>query len=612
MFSGAEHLVQAFFVQLSAQLRLRPELSEIGEGLEEYGEIFSGMGWFPLVGPWIDRGRLATRILAQLLKRREAGAGGRRERLVKSLAALGRPIVVVLDDIDRLTTPEIRDVFKLVRLTASFPNVIYVVALDRVRVEAALAEDSIPGREYLEKIIQVCVDLPSIPERVLQSQVLEAIDGALKGIETPGPFDQDAWPDIFMEIIRPLVRHMRDVRRYSLAIQSTVRGLDGHVALADVLGLEAVRVFLPDVFSLLHDSVASLGTTEDPGYRRPGDSSGMQRQVEAMIAAGDAKGDVVRAVIKRLFPAAERLVGGSHFGSEWKSGWLRDRRVAHEDILRFYLERTAGEALRAHMAGERAFSLMDDQERLDGYLRSLDAEELEEVISSLEVHEDQYSVEHVVPGVIVLLNLLPDMPDRPLGMFDLGPRMVIGRVVYRLIRALKDPVAIEDAVNKILPHVTTLSAKAELITDVGHREGAGHQLVPHEVASGMERAWRTEVRAAPPELLAAEPDLLRLLHRTQREAEEGEPRLLIPNTPAVTLALLRSATHEVRRQTEGSRAVRRSPRLAWAELIELLGESDLKERVERLRHSEVAGRREVLDLADRYLSGWRPGPGLDD
>ena len=55
----------------------------------------------------------------------------RRDKITKALTKLKKPIVIVLDDIDRLTTPEIRDIFKLVRLTANFPNIIYVVAFDR-------------------------------------------------------------------------------------------------------------------------------------------------------------------------------------------------------------------------------------------------------------------------------------------------------------------------------------------------------------------------------------------------------------------------------------------------------------------------------------------------
>ncbi len=67
-----------------------------------------------------------------------------RDQITKELRALAEPIVVVIDDIDRLTTPEIREIFKLVRLTASFPNIVYVLAFDRARVEQALTEDGVP------------------------------------------------------------------------------------------------------------------------------------------------------------------------------------------------------------------------------------------------------------------------------------------------------------------------------------------------------------------------------------------------------------------------------------------------------------------------------------
>jgi hypothetical protein len=64
MFSGAEQLVEAFFVELSAQLKTRSGLEQVGEDLAEYGESFSGLGWFPVVGPWIERGRGAAKPLA--------------------------------------------------------------------------------------------------------------------------------------------------------------------------------------------------------------------------------------------------------------------------------------------------------------------------------------------------------------------------------------------------------------------------------------------------------------------------------------------------------------------------------------------------------------------
>jgi predicted KAP-like P-loop ATPase len=213
MFSGAEQLVESFFVELAAQLKIHSGLAEVGKDLEDYGESFSGMAWLPLVGPWIERGRGAAKILSKILQRRKEGVGARRAKLEKALVKLEKPILVVLDDIDRLSSSEIRDVFKLVRLTASFPKIIYIVAFDRVRVEEALAEQGVPGRDYLEKILQVAVDLPAVPSQVFNRQIFSAVDGALANIENPGPFDQQVWPDVFMRTKPMWSRRRASVRR---------------------------------------------------------------------------------------------------------------------------------------------------------------------------------------------------------------------------------------------------------------------------------------------------------------------------------------------------------------------------------------------------------------
>ncbi|MBV8831985.1 MAG: hypothetical protein JO108_22480 [Acidobacteriaceae bacterium] len=73
MFSGTEQLVDAFFNELSAQMKLRPGLDDVGKSLEEYGETFSGLTWLPVVGPWIERGKAATNIFSKILQRRKEG-----------------------------------------------------------------------------------------------------------------------------------------------------------------------------------------------------------------------------------------------------------------------------------------------------------------------------------------------------------------------------------------------------------------------------------------------------------------------------------------------------------------------------------------------------------
>jgi len=612
MFSGADQLVQSFFIELSAQLKLRPDLSEAGELVGDYGETFSGLGWLPIIGPWIERGRVVTDIISKTLQRKKEGIKASQNRVREALGKIDKPIVVILDDIDRLSTPEIRDVFKLVRLTANFPNIIYILAFDRYRVEQALGEQGIPGRDYLEKILQIGIDLPAVPDHVLNSQIFKAIDASLENIENSGHFDSSLWPDVFMEVIEPLIRNMRDVRRYAAAIHGTVRDLDGQVALVDVLALEAVRVFLPDVFHCLHASVGGLTTTTS-GYSHRDEPPQLKEQVQALVRAGGEQEESVRNLIRRLFPGGERHLGGANYGGDWNNRWLRERRVAHKDVLRYYLERVVGDQLQAFTDAENAWAKITDKAEFEGYLKSLPIEHVQDVISSLEAYEDEFGKQHVVPATVVLLNLLPQLPDRQRGMFDLDTRLVVGRVVYRLVRALKEPEAIEAAVQEILPQVLSLSSKQELITDVGYREGAGHKLVSEVAAKTFETEWRTAVRSASPEELANETDLLKTLLLAKREAEPDEPELLIPDDPRITYALLKSARSEARSQSMGSRAVRLKPRLAWNVLTELYGDEDiLRNRIEALKvtpPNEIEG---LFDLADKYLSGWRPKEFDDD
>jgi hypothetical protein len=612
MFSGAEQLLACFFKEVSAQLKLRPSLNELGASIEQYGDAFVGMSWLPVVGPWVERGRAGAKLLARVFQQGKGGLGARRDSLAKTLAALTQPLVIVVDDIDRLALSEVRDIFRLVRLTASFPNVIYVLAFDRGRVETALADQGVSGRDYLEKILQVVIDLPATPPHVLQEQVLLEIQKSISSIDNPGQFDQSVWPDVFMEVIRPLVRNMRDVRRYSASARGTVLALDGQIALADVLALEAIRVFLPDVFTKLFSAVGALTATSAFAGRRQ-EAVQEKEQIAEMITDAKGHGDIVRALVRHLFPAGLKHIARNNYGSEWEPIWLRARRVAHRDVLRLYLERVAGAELSSFTDAEQAWVRMASAKDFGDYLASLNTDRLRSVIASLEFFEGDFEANQVAPGAVVLLNLLPRMPVQPRGVFELDDTTVVTRVVYRLVRSLKTEASIQAALPDMLSQVNTLSSKLTLITIVGHRENAGHKLVTDEFAKQLEKQWRAEVRAGGFDRLVTERDLIRILLCVNRDADASEPRLDIPDSPRVTLAVLQAARTEMRSQAMGSRVVRRSSRLAWDALISIFGgEETLLQRIGNLMLTKPSGCDELLDLAIRYSEGWRPDQRDDE
>ena len=69
-----------------------------------------------------------------------------RDRIAKILADLDHRVIVLIDDIDRLERREIQAVFKLVKLSAGFSNISYVLAFDDNVVADSLAERYGGGR----------------------------------------------------------------------------------------------------------------------------------------------------------------------------------------------------------------------------------------------------------------------------------------------------------------------------------------------------------------------------------------------------------------------------------------------------------------------------------
>src|SRR5690606_9945540 len=142
------------------------------------------------------------------------------------------------------------------------------------------------------------------------------------------------------------------------------------------------------------------------------------------------------------------------------------------------------------------------------------------------------------------------------------------------------------AVQQILPQVTTLSSKLELIHIVGHRRGVGHKLVSKEVAGDLEKAWRAQVRATPAEQIIRESHPLWILLATKRRADQDEPPHEISDAAEVTWAILADALGYTITQAWDSRSIRRSPRLHWDALVELFDDEDrLRIRLEALKRA---------------------------
>lgn len=602
IFSGTEELVTRFFVEVQAQLKKHEKLKHLAKSIAKYGEILEP------ISPLFRLLRLARIPFSQ-----EKGTHAVRLEIESILNEQEKPLVVIIDDLDRLTNPEIREIFKLVRLTASFPNLIYLLAFDRSQIESAFKDTTYSGPHYLEKIIQIGIDMPSIPNELLRKSIITSLDRYLQPSQFGAMYDQDSWPGIFHEIISPSIRDIRDLRRYICSAIWTANRLKGGVSITDLLALESIRLFMPRVFHQLYPLAKHL-TSSQVSIRDSVDAdedsklrwqSAMEKLTKG--ASHDEK-RIIESMIYRLFPLnSNKLIGRSSLEGNVHETWLQNRRVASESILRLYLEHFETPEMKAHKDSTRLLEL-NDTDSIIQFLSSLAMNRMRDAISGLNKHDLSLTLLQAQSMIIALHRLIPSIPSESLWLMEFESYQIVNGVVRKILTSINIE-SVATLIQNILPNLETLSSKMWLVIQVGHRKNDGYKLVSVDEARKFETDWLQEYYNTHSSVLAKEWDLLRILLVARQMSQEGGQGFSIDESPEFTLAILRSARHGVTSHSIDGYTIQKAPRLSWDALVDLYHDEDvLKRRIECIEDSmPMTGEDlEVLQLAKRYLEGWRP------
>ena len=251
-YSDKDNLINLFFSELQSKIKLsgnKEYKKSIGKFLKEYASwidvtslsSFVGCAFAPLVKALILM--TSHRLL------RSNSLSETKMKLAEALAKSNQKIVVVIDDIDRLTNSQIRDIFQLVKQVGDFPNIIYILIMERQIVQNALSEiHNCDGNEYLEKIIQIPFEIPELNKIKVKESFYKKLDYTLEEISPDIIYDQQYFSKIFSNCIEPYLQNLRDINRlfnvfffrYSLLFKET--------SLEDMIGITAIEVFEPKLF----------------------------------------------------------------------------------------------------------------------------------------------------------------------------------------------------------------------------------------------------------------------------------------------------------------------------------------------------------------------------
>lgn len=186
-----------------------------------------------------------------------------KERLQNVITEIGRKIFVIIDDLDRLTAPEILEVLKIIDRNGSFKNVIFVVAYDKGYVNAVLRKYlGYEGSEmFTDKYFNFEYSLPAHNFYMERQYVANYIRNKITVNEGDAVTKADlltVWNRIGDSVVRYLGL-MRDVKRFVNILMSRLASVKDNVNIEDFILITLLRYKDLDLYYKLSTADMLIG-----------------------------------------------------------------------------------------------------------------------------------------------------------------------------------------------------------------------------------------------------------------------------------------------------------------------------------------------------------------
>lgn len=245
-----QQIIRDFFLQLG---ELLGKGSEIERKLKKYSQSLAN-----------DAARAGASFFLDIWDAHNDSYVQQHQYLSECLSKCKRPIIVGIDDVDRLQANELLMVLNLIRDTADFPNVFYLIAADKKSVIDNLHSAGIKDAEfYLRKFFNFELLFPA-NENITQQSILQKTADLYQSYVLNGHSSiSDDIEDIKAEILRikylnEAFQNERDIIRFfNLLSFSTAQlyqeGILQEINFVDLFKISMVQCLMPDVYKFFRD-----------------------------------------------------------------------------------------------------------------------------------------------------------------------------------------------------------------------------------------------------------------------------------------------------------------------------------------------------------------------
>lgn len=313
LIGDKDALLRQFLSSIASAIKLSDpsrDGKKVAKELKAYAKVFDFVKFVPGAEPWASLIKsvveAAGEATASVSEYKAPDIEAYKQKVEGALKRFDRPVIVFIDDIDRLFPSEVFEMIRIIKAVGEFPRVGYVVAWDSAYVSQALENLSVPqAASYLDKIVQVRMPLPNLSlgaRANLFNVAMKSLDP-----EAVGNFfeaQDKRLGFLYHSGLRELLDHPRDVARVFNAVRLMEPLLRGEIVFADILGLAALSVKAPPVYELVkRRPQLFVGKLSNDAFESQDSNDLIRKGLDQRKTAYDAcPGAAVQKLVHFLFP----------------------------------------------------------------------------------------------------------------------------------------------------------------------------------------------------------------------------------------------------------------------------------------------------------------------
>ena len=271
---------------------------------------------------------------------------------LRILGELGKAVIVIIDEIDRLRKNQVISLIKILNSNSDFPNLVYLLFFKREAVEDALNTKSNgdgDGHEYIEKMVQVFIDVPNVSKdkifNLLASEVEKIIEKKPRvGLDKKRfafMFQSEDTAnghggDSYFTTLRQVYRFLHSFEFYTNSFfgEGDLLGVN----IVDLMGIETIRLFEPAAYHKIKQKKKLLTNSDD--LRVISGTLEEYRQTEVgdiLNTVSESNKESFKTIITELFPYIHKEIHGNTTAIE-KDKYYSDLRICNAVMFSRYFD----------------------------------------------------------------------------------------------------------------------------------------------------------------------------------------------------------------------------------------------------------------------------------